>query len=419
MAFGDLGVAEGASGRVVIVGAGQAGGEAAQRLRAGGYAGEITLIGEERYAPYQRPPLSKKYLSGEVEAEHLFLRPPALLEEEHIAFLPSTRAVWIDRANKRLRLEAGRELGYDTLILATGSRARKLPLPGADLRGVHLVRTIADIDAMKDAFTEDARLIVVGAGYIGLETAAVARKKGLDVLVLEAAVRPLARVTSPEMAGFFLDEHTAQGVRFALNVQPAIIKGDVKARAVGLADGTEIETDIVVAGIGIAPETSLAQHAGLEVNDGIVVNRFMQTSDPAIYAIGDCTRRPLVHYPGRTARLESVHNAVEGAKIAAAMILGQTPPTEEAPWFWSDQYDLKLQIAGLSQGYDRIVERGSMKDRAFALVYYQGNRLIAVDAVNRPAEYLGVKRLIEKGASPPPERLADPNQTMKEIVAAA
>lgn len=421
LARGGLGaerVADGTINRVLIIGAGQAGGEAGQRLRQGGFAGEITLVGDEPHAPYQRPPLSKKYLAGEMTAEHLFFRPPAVLEEEKIAFLPGKRAVWIDRANKRVRLEGGRELAYDALILATGTRARTLPLAGADLAGVHTVRTIADIDALRPTFVKGAKLTVIGAGYIGLEIAAVARKLELDVTVIEMAVRPLARVTSPEMSGFFLDEHTAQGVRFLLGVQPAIIKGDARVRAVGLADGREIETDVIVAGIGITPETGLAETAGLAADNGIVVDVAARTSDPAIYAIGDCARRPLKHYDSRIVRLESVHNAIEGAKIAAASILGVDPPTEEAPWFWSDQYDLKLQIAGLSTGYDQIVQRGDMAARAFALFYYQGRRLIAVDAVNRPAEYLGAKKLIEKGASPPPEMLADATAPMKTILAA-
>jgi 3-phenylpropionate/trans-cinnamate dioxygenase ferredoxin reductase subunit len=405
--------------RVIIVGAGQAGGEAAQRLRAGGFDGDVTLVGEEPHAPYQRPPLSKKYLAGEMAAEHLLLRPAELLESERIAFLSGKRAVWVDRANRRVRLDGGRELVYDALILATGARAKPLPAPGADLRGVHTVRTIADIDSIRPAFTAGAKLVVVGAGYIGLEAAAVARQLKLDVTVVEAAVRPLARVTSPEMAGFFLDEHTSQGVRFALGAQPAIIKGDARVRAVGLADGAEIEADLVIVGIGIQPEASLAQHAGLEVNNGIVVDRCARTSDPAIYAIGDCARRPAVHYDGRMVRLESVHNAIEGAKLAAAAIMGKDPPAEEAPWFWSDQYDLKLQIAGLFDGYDRIVQRGRAEDRAFALFYYQGERLIAVDAINRPAEYAVCKRLIEQGRSPRPETLADSQIPMKQILAAA
>lgn len=404
--------------RVIIIGAGQAGGEAAQRLRQAGFGGDITLIGEEPAAPYQRPPLSKKYLAGEFGMDRLLLRPAGVYAEEGVALLTPLRAVWIDRANRRVRLEGGRELGYDALVLATGARARKLTLVGADLAGAHLLRTAADVDAIRPRFVAGARLVVIGAGYIGLEVAAVARQTGLDVTVLEAAPRPLARVTSPEVAGFFLDEHTSKGVRFALGAQPAIIKGKEHVTGVGLADGSEIPADLVIAGIGVAPETTLAQHCGLKVENGIVTDAHCLTSDPSIFAIGDCAARPMAHYRNRVARLESVHNAIEGAKIVAAVLTGQSHAVE-APWFWSDQYDLKLQIAGLFQGYTQVVMRGAMKDRSFAAFYYNGERLIAVDAVNRPGEYLGAKMLIQNGRTLAPEVIADASRPMKELVAQA
>ena len=404
--------------RVIIIGAGQAGGEAAQRLRHGGFDGEITLIGEEPIAPYQRPPLSKAYLAGKMERDRLMLRPPEVYADEHIALLTGTRAVWIDRTNRRVRLEGGRELSFDAVILATGARPRRLPLAGADLDGVHLVRTIADIDAIQPGCKPGAKLVVIGAGFIGLEAAAVARSMGVEVCVVETAVRPLARVTSPEVAGFFLDEHTRQGVRFVLSAQPALIQGDEHVRGVKLTDGTEIAADMVIAGIGVTPETALAQHCGLTVEDGIVTDRQCRTSDPSIFAIGDCARRPMVHYDQRVARLESVHNAVEGGRVAAAAILG-TEHTEETPWFWSDQYDIKLQIAGLFQGYDTMVMRGDTSSRSFAAFYYKGGRMIAVDAVNRPAEFLGSKLLIQKGLSIPAETLRDSPKPMKELVAEA
>lgn len=404
--------------RVIIIGAGQAGGETAQRLRQGGFSGDITLIGEEPLAPYQRPPLSKKYLAGELDAARILLRPAELYAQENVALLTGTRAVWVDRANKRVRLEGGREIPYDALVLATGGRARTLKLAGADLAGVHTLRTAADVDAIRPRFVAGAKLVVIGAGFIGLEVAAVACKRNLDVTVIETAVRPLARVTSPDVAGFFLDEHTSHGVRFALGAQPALIKGREHVTGVRLVDGTEIAADLVIAGIGINPDTTLAQQCGLTVEDGIVTDRHCRTSDPAVFAIGDCARRPMAHYD-RTARLESVHNAVEGAKIAAAVLLGQEPPAEEAPWFWSDQYDLKFQIAGLFTGYDQTVTRGVMSERSFAVFYYKNGRLIAVDAVNRPAEYLGAKMLIQTGRSVAPELLSDAARPMKELVAAA
>jgi 3-phenylpropionate/trans-cinnamate dioxygenase ferredoxin reductase subunit len=405
--------------RVIIIGAGQAGGETAQRLRQGGFAGDITLIGEEPYAPYQRPPLSKKYLAGELDMDRLLLRPANVYAEENIALLTSLKAVWIDRASKKVRVEGGRELSYDALVLATGSRPRKLPLAGADLSGVFTLRTATDIDAMKPLFVKGKKLVVIGAGYIGLEAAAVARQLGLEVTVVETAVRPLARVTSPEVAGFFLDEHTRQGVRFVLGGQPALIKGSDHVTAVGLTDGMEIPADIVLAGIGVNPEMTLAAQCGLATENGIVTDAQCRTSDPNIFAIGDCAARPISFFDNRLCRLESVHNAIEGAKIVAAAITGGKPPNLEAPWFWSDQYDLKLQIAGLFNGYDHIVFRGVISDRAFAVFYYQGEKLIAVDAVNKPAEYLGAKMLIQTGRSLPRDVIADETRPMKELVASA
>jgi 3-phenylpropionate/trans-cinnamate dioxygenase ferredoxin reductase subunit len=405
--------------RIIIVGAGQAGGETAQRLRQGGFAGDITLIGEEPAAPYQRPPLSKAYLKGDLDMDRLLLRPASMYAEENIALLTKLRAVWIDRTNKRVRVEGGRELPYDALVLATGAKPRKLPLVGADLDGVHLFRTAADVDAIRARFVPGAKLVVIGAGYIGLEVAAVARQRGLEVTVVETAVRPLARVTSPEVAGFFLDEHTRQGVRFVLGGQPAVIKGEAHVTGVALSDGAELPADLVISGIGVTPDVALAQQCGLAVDNGIVTDRECRTSDPAIFAIGDCANRPMAHFDQRVARLESVHNAVEGAKIVAAAITGGKPHTEEAPWFWSDQYDLKLQIAGLFQGYDHIVFRGVMADRAFAAFYYKGDRLIAVDAVNKPGEYLGAKMLIQTGRTLPPAVIEDVSRPMKELVASA
>lgn len=405
--------------RIIIIGAGQAGGETAQRLRQGGFEGEITLIGEEPVAPYQRPPLSKAYLKGDLDIDRLMLRPASVYAEERIALLTKTRAVWIDRANRKVRVEGGRELPYDALVLATGAKPRKLPLVGADLDGVYLFRTAADVDRVRERFVSGAKLIVIGAGYIGLEVAAVARQCGLDVTVVETAVRPLARVTSPEVAGFFLDEHTRQGVRFVLGGQPALIKGSDRVTGVALTDGAELPADLVIAGIGVTPDIAIAEQCGLTVNNGIVTDRQCRTSDPNIFAIGDCAARPMVHYDGRMARLESVHNAVEGAKIVAAVLTEGKEHTEEAPWFWSDQYDLKLQIAGLFQGYDRIAFRGVMADRAFAAFYYKGDKLIAVDAVNRPAEYLGAKMLIQTNRTLPPSVIEDMSRPMKELVASA
>jgi 3-phenylpropionate/trans-cinnamate dioxygenase ferredoxin reductase subunit len=404
--------------RVVIIGAGQGGAETAHQLRAKGFAGEVTLIGEEALAPYQRPPLSKKFLLGEWAEDRLQLKPPARYDDDRIALMLNTRATWIDRANKRVRLEGGRELLYDALVIATGSRPRMLPIPGADLAGVHVLRTYSDVEAIQKRFVPGAKLAVIGAGYIGLEVAAVGRQKGLDVTVIEALSRPLARVTSPEMAGFYLDQHTERGVRFVIGGKAAVFKGQDAVRAVGLTDGQEIAADIVIVGAGVVPETSLAASAGLEIGDGVVTDENCRTSDPSIYAIGDCACRPLKHY-GRVARLESVHNAIEGGKIVAAAIAGAPPPHLELPWFWSDQYDLKWTTAGLFNGYDSIVWRGAPSPSGFAAFYYIGPRLIAVEAVNRPGDYLGAKKVMEEGRTIDPALVQDMSKTMKEIVAAS
>lgn len=405
--------------RIVIIGAGQAGGEAAMRLRQMGFAGDVTLVGAEAQPPYQRPPLSKAYLSGDLPLERLLLRPLETYSDERITLILNRKVQFIDRAAKQVRIEGGRALAYDALILATGSRARALPLAGADLPGVHLLRSVEDVDGIRAGLHPATRLAVIGGGYIGLEVAAIARKIGAEVTVIEVAERPLARVTSPEVAGFFLDQHVAHGVRFELGTQAAVLKGDDRVRAIGLADGGDVACDMVIAGIGILPETGLAETAGLAIDNGVAVDRDMRTSDPAIFAIGDCVSRPLVHYSDRRGRLESVHNAIEGAKIAAAVLMGHPRPVEEAPWFWSDQYDLKLQIAGLLHGYDQVVIRGDMAEKSFAAFYLKAGRLLAVDAVNRPGEYLGAKQLIQRGASIAPAALTDLSRPFKAIMTEA
>jgi 3-phenylpropionate/trans-cinnamate dioxygenase ferredoxin reductase component len=405
--------------RVVIIGAGQAGGEASFRLRAAGFEGAITLVGEEAQPPYQRPPLSKTYLAGVLPLDRVHLKPVEAYAEANIQLHLGAVVQSLDRAAKILRLSTGESLAYDWAILATGSRARALPVAGADLPGVFTLRTVADVDAIRPHLAPGRRLVVIGAGFIGLEVAAIARDLDLDVTVVEAAARPLARVAGDVMAGFFLDEHTKRGVRFVLGAQASVIKGESHVRAVGLSDGAEIPADLVIAGIGITPEARLAQTAGLRVEDGVVTDANTCTSDPAIFAIGDCARRPIPFYGGRVVRLESVHNALEGAKLAAAAITGAAPPTLEAPWFWSDQYDLKLQIAGLFTGHDHVVVRGEPGARRFAVFYFRGQELLAVDAVNSPAEFLGAKQLILKHVQLEPAALSDMSTPFKEIVAQA
>ncbi|KCZ93290.1 NAD(P)/FAD-dependent oxidoreductase [Hyphomonas johnsonii] len=405
--------------RIVIIGGGQAGAQALQSLRQGGYAGALTLVGDEAALPYQRPPLSKAYMKGEFTEERLYFRPESWYQDQNIDVILSTRATAIDRANCKVTLAHGGQLDYDALIIATGSRPRTLPAKGADLKGVHDLRDLSDVERIRPNMISGNRMVIVGAGYIGLEAAAVARQMGLDVTVLEMAPRVLARVTSPVMSEFFEHEHRAQGVHILTGARLDHLDGaDGQLAAAVLADGTRIEADIALVGIGILPNEELAKDAGIACNNGILVDRDARTSDPRIFAAGDCASRPLVHY-GRSGRLESVHNAIEQGKLAAAAILGKPRPTEDCPWFWSDQYDLKLQIAGLSQDYDELVVRGDPADRKFAVFYLRAGTLIAVDAINSPAEFVASKKLIMSGAKLAPDALSDTSTPMKDIAAAA
>ena len=405
--------------RIVVIGGGQAGAQALQSLRQGGYAGALTLVGDEPALPYQRPPLSKAYMKGEMTEERLYFRPAPWYQDQDIEVILSTPAKSIDRANRTVELAHGGHLDYDALIIATGSRPRVLPIKGATLHGVHDLRDLSDVERIRPNMVAGRKMVIVGAGYIGLEAAAVARQMGLDVTVLEMAPRVLARVTSPIMSEFFETEHRAQGVQILTEARLDHLDGnDDKVTAAILADGTRIDADIVLVGIGILPNEELAREAGIACNNGILVDRDARTSDPRVFAAGDCASRPLVHY-GRSGRLESVHNAIEQGKLAAAAILGKPRPAEDCPWFWSDQYDLKLQIAGLSQDYDEIVVRGDPKDRKFAAFYLRNGTLIAVDAINSPPEFLASKKLIMSGAKLAPEMLGDTSISMKDIAAAA
>ncbi|MEL6858257.1 MAG: FAD-dependent oxidoreductase [Pseudomonadota bacterium] len=405
------------SERIVIVGGGQAAAQACASLRLFGFSGEITLIGEEAALPYQRPPLSKAYMKGELAEERLYFKPAAWYEDQNIDTVLSVRATGIDRSAQTVALEHGGSVDYDALIIATGSRPRALPIAGAELDGVFDLRDLSDVDRIRPRMIAGQKLVIVGAGYIGLEAAAVARQLGLDVTVLEMADRVLARVTSPIMSQFFDDEHTRQGAEIRTGAMLSALKGDDgKVTKAVLADGSELAADIVLVGIGILPNVELAEAAGIACSNGILTDRDARTNDPRVFAAGDCAARPLVHY-GRKGRLESVHNAIEQGKLAAAAIMGKPRPPEDCPWFWSDQYDLKLQIAGLSQGYDETVVRGDPETRKFAVFYLQNGKLIAVDAVNSPPEFLASKKLIMTGAHLAPETLSDTSKSMKEIAA--
>ncbi|MEM6534403.1 MAG: FAD-dependent oxidoreductase [Pseudomonadota bacterium] len=403
---------------VVIIGGGQAAAQACASLRQFGFEGKITLIGDEAALPYQRPPLSKAYMKGELAEERLFFKPEVWYEDNGVDLVLSTRAIRIDRDAREVAIEHGGRVPYDALIIATGSRPRPLPLPGADLTNVHDLRTLADVERIRPQMMDGQKLVIVGAGYIGLEAAAVANALGLDVTVLEMADRVLARVTSPVISAFYETEHTAKGVDIRTGAALTMLKGSEAVEAAMLDDRSEIPADLVLVGIGILPNDELAKAAGLTCENGIVTDRDARTNDPRIFAAGDCASRPLVHYD-RTGRLESVHNAIEQGKLAAAAIMGKPRPPEDCPWFWSDQYDLKLQIAGLSQGYDDVVVRGDPQARKFAAFYLKAGKLIAVDAVNSPPEFLASKKLIMSGAYLASETLRDTTISMKEIAAGA
>lgn len=404
--------------RIVIVGAGQAAAQACASLRQFGYAGALTLIGDEPALPYQRPPLSKAYMKGDLAEERLYFKPQDWYDSQSIDVMRNTRVTAIDRAARTVTTDSGKSLDYDALIISTGSRPRALPVPGAELGNVFDLRDLKDVEAIRPHMQAGRRLVIVGAGYIGLEAAAVARQLGLEVTVLEMADRVLARVTSPVMSKFFEDEHRRQGVDIRTGARLAELRGAQTVQSAVLADGTDIPADIVLVGIGILPNQELAAEAGIACKNGIIVDRDARTNDPRVFAAGDCAHRPLVHY-GRDGRLESVHNAIEQGKLAAAAIMGKPRPVEDCPWFWSDQYDLKLQIAGLSEGYDQIVVRGNPDDRKFAAFYLRNGKLIAVDAINSAPEFIVAKKLIMSGASLAPETLGDTSISMKEIAAAA
>ena len=404
-------------GNVIVIGAGQAGASVVARLRALGHADDITLIGDEPSPPYQRPPLSKAYLLGEMEEERLWLRGPEFYAEHAITLRTGEPVSAIDPLVKSVTIGAD-TLSYDSLVLTTGSEPRQLnPAIGGGLAGVFTVRTLADVDRMKAEFTPGRRLVIVGGGYIGLEAAAVARKLGLDVTVLEMAPRILQRVASPETSDYFRALHMGHGVRIMESTGLDRLLGDTRVIGARLADGREIPADFVIVGVGITPATALAEAAGLTIENGIRTDEMGRTSDPSIWAAGDCASFP---YRGGRLRLESVGNAIDMAEAVAENILasetgGAAKPYEAKPWFWSDQYDCKLQIAGLNTGYDRIVTRGP-EGEAVSFWYYRGDTLLAVDAMNDPRAYMVGKRLIEMGKSPDAAAIADPATQLKALL---
>jgi len=402
------------SNRVVIAGAGHASGQVVTSLRQGGFNGDIVLVGDEPYLPYQRPPLSKKFLAGDMTADRLYVKPASFYEEAGVELRLETKIAEIDRAAKCLRTDGDEAIAYDKLILSLGARVRRLPIDGTDLERVHYLRTIADVEAIRAGFSKGGHLVIIGAGYIGLEVAAVARQAGLDVTVIEMADRVMSRVVSAEVSDYYQIEHTNQGVKLRLSTGVAAIGGKKRAKSVVTADDEEIPADLVVIGVGILPNTELANAAGLDVNNGIVVDDHCVTSDPDIYAAGDCTLHPNAIYD-RMLRLESVHNALEQAKTAAANICGKDTSYCQVPWFWSDQYDLKLQIAGLSEGYDDVKIRGNPAERSFSCLYFSGGRLIATDAINSPRDFVHSKQLIADGAAIDMARITDTEIALKDL----
>ena len=401
--------------RIVVVGAGQAGQSLVTKLRDLGFDGQVTLIGEEPVPPYQRPPLSKGYLLGEMARERLYLRPESFYPEHNIELRLGQPVTGIDRAAKTVTI-GDEVIPFDQLALTTGAVPRRLPAAiGGDLVGVYTVRTLADVDAMEPEFSEGRRVLIVGGGYIGLEAAAVAAKKGLDVTLVEMADRILQRVACRETSDYFRAAHQRHGVRIREGVGLVRLVGENRVTSARLSDGTEVPVDFVVVGVGIAPAAALAEAAGLDIENGIKVDAEGRTSDPSIWAAGDCASFP---HKGRRIRLESVGNAIDQAECVAANVLGAAKGYDAKPWFWSDQYDLKLQIAGLNASYDRVVARKGEAEGAASFWYYAGGRLLAVDAVNDPRAYMVGKRLIEMGKSPAPEVVSDSETDLKALLKA-
>lgn len=396
---------------IVIIGAGQAGVQTAESLRAGGYAGRITLLGDEPHGPYHRPPLSKAWLAGEMDGAQLVMRAPEMLARKNIELRTEVKVASIDRAVKQVLLADGSALPYDGLVLATGSTPRSLPLPGGDAAGVHALRSRGDADAISARLAlcqeQQRPVVVIGGGFIGLEVAATARKKGLAVTVLEAAPRLLGRVLAPALSDWYAALHRSHGVElvFDARIEALETAADGSVSGVRLADGRLLPAGLVVVGIGVNANDGLAQAAGLECERGIVVDACCRTSDPAIVAAGDCTARRLAD--GSLIRLESVQNATEQGKSAAAALLGQERPFTATPWFWSDQYDKKLQMAGLSGGAEAWAVRGDMTGTSFSIYHFRADKLIAVDSVNAAKDHLQARKLLDAGISTTPEQAAD------------
>lgn len=401
---------------IVIIGAGQAGATVAMRVRELGHAGRVTIIGDEPALPYERPPLSKAYLLGKIDRERLFLRPAAFYRQHRIDVITGRRVKSIDPATRQIRIEH-EALAYDGLVLATGARPIQLPTSiGGDLGGIHTIRSLADVERLRGECRAGAHALVVGGGYIGLEAAAVFRGLGMRVTLLEQAPRILQRVAAERTSDYFRTLHQTHGVDIREN--SALLRFEAKDGRVGaavLGNGEVLDIDLAVVGIGVHANDDLARTAGLEVDGGIVVDAMGHSSDTSIWAAGDCTVLP---WRGKTVRLQSVQNAIDQANAVAAAIMGTGEPYIPAPWFWSDQYDVKLQIAGLNTGHDRVFVRSGSRHSSVSHWYFRGEELLAVDAINDPRSFMCGKRLLECGIHPDAVRLADPSQDLKALLPA-
>ena len=401
---------------VLIVGAGHGGAQAAIALRQGKFEGTVAVIGDEPELPYERPPLSKEYLAGDKSFDRILIRQPAFWEERQVTMLPNRRVVAVDPAAHRVTTADGAEIAYGKLIWATGGHARRLSCQGHDLTGVHTVRTRADADRMIAELPEVTEAVVIGGGFIGLEAAAVLAKFGKKVTLLEALDRVMARVAGPDLSSFYENEHRAHGVDVRLGVAVTAIEGEGKVTGVRLADGTIVPADLVVVGIGIIPAVEPLIAAGAEGGNGVRVDAQCRTSLPDIFAVGDCALHANRFADGAAVRLESVQNATDQASVAAKVILGEDVAYEATPWFWSNQYDLKLQTIGLSIGYDQAVVRGDPATRSFSVVHLKQGKVIALDCVNATKDYVQGRKLVEAGAVIDPARLADAAVPLKEMI---
>jgi 3-phenylpropionate/trans-cinnamate dioxygenase ferredoxin reductase subunit len=402
---------------VVIVGTGQAGFQAASSLRQGGFEGDVTLVGEEPQLPYQRPPLSKAFLKGEGDPGEVHLRPETFFGSKDIGLLSGDRAERVDREARTVELASGRVLAYDHLVLATGSRPRPLPVPGSDLDGVLELRTVADAQVLRERLAGGPRLVVIGGGFIGLELAASAREKGAEVTVVEALDRTMARAVTPETSAHFAALHAEHGATIRHDATVARINGNGAVSGVELGDGTKLDADVVVIGVGVVPNVELAEESGLMVRDGIVVDETLRTADPAVWAIGDCASYPSAHV-GHLVRLESVQNATDHGRAVAAAIMGEPAPYDALPWFWSDQHSRKLQIAGLPHGHDSTVVRGDPRSEAFSVFCFAGDRLVCVESVNRMPDHMAARKLLTARRTIAPADAADEAYDLKAFAAA-